>query len=71
MPQAKVFFRTFQPTLTFIYGDNNEKRIKVENYNLVTEDPEVITIVRQQLVSRGFAQELSEMEFKVLNSLPS
>jgi hypothetical protein len=64
----RLFFRSYKPFLAKMYGRHLEKKLKFENYNLVTSDPEEIEEAKK-LAARGYVRELSEEEFTKANSI--
>ena len=60
--QEVFYFRSFKPLLRF-------RKLTFENYQFVTTDIEVAEVIREKLVSRGLAVELTSDEFEKANTI--
>lgn len=66
-PKAPVatsfFFKCGKPNLILTYNAQLGKKIFFQNYSFITKDESLATIIREKLVSRGQAIELTEENF--------
>jgi hypothetical protein len=61
-PQEVFYFRSFKPNLR--YG-----KIIFTNYQLITSDHAEVALIRNDLISRNLAIELTAEEFELANTI--